>query len=179
METLSEVRVRAVAPDSTRGVLVAGEHTFQVALGRGGVRLEKTEGDGATPAGCYPLRCIFYRADRLTLPECGLPMRASDPLDGWSDDPRDPYYNRLVQHPERGQRQWSAERLWRDDHIYDVIVVIGHNDAPPVPGEGSAIFMHLAREGYTPTEGCVALARDDLIALLARIGPQTQLVIEG
>ena len=176
---LDEICVRANRDDPCRGALTAGGDVFAVALGRGGIAREKREGDGVTPAGRFALREVRYRADRLDAPDCGLPLSAIGPRDGWSDDPADPHYNRLVRHPEEGERALSAERLWREDHLYDVIVVVGHNDAPPVPGAGSAIFMHLAREGYTPTEGCVALARDDLVALLARLGPQTELVIEA
>jgi L,D-peptidoglycan transpeptidase YkuD (ErfK/YbiS/YcfS/YnhG family) len=105
-------------------------------------------------------------------------MTALKPQDGWSDDVNDPAYNRLVQHPQHGGRGFSAEHLWRSDEIYDVILVIGHNDDPPVPGAGSAIFMHLARHGWTGTEGCVALNRTDLLSLLPQIGPQTLLSIE-
>ena len=90
-----------------------------------------------------------------------LPWRWLRPDDGWSDDVRDPAYNRPIRHPHA----FSAERLWREDGLYDIIVVLGHNDAPPKPDAGSAIFLHCWRDG-APTEGCVAIARDDLLALL-------------
>jgi L,D-peptidoglycan transpeptidase YkuD (ErfK/YbiS/YcfS/YnhG family) len=134
-------------------------------LGKGGVSDDKREGDGATPEGCYPLRRVYYRPDHLTTPVCSLPKQAIEAADGWCDDPADVAYNRAVRLPYPA----SHEVLWRDDRLYDLLVVIGHNDAPPQPGKGSAIFMHVARPGYLPTEGCVALALADLQALLAMV----------
>jgi len=174
---LAVLRVEQGGDDAEKGVLHAGGRTCPVALGRAGIVRGKREGDGASPAGCWPLRQVFYRADRLARPDCGLPVRAIGPRDGWSDDPADPDYNRPVTHPPSGQRALSAERMWRDDALYDVVIVVGHNDDPPVPGNGSAIFMHLARPGYLPTEGCVALAREDMLELVPAIGPDTQLEI--
>ena len=145
------------------------------ALGRGGVveADAKREGDGATPLGAWPLRRVLWRADRLPRPHTALPVTPIGPDDGWSDDPTDPAYNRPVTHPH----PHSAERLWREDELYDVVVVLGHNDDPPVAGRGSAIFLHCAKPGYPPTEGCVALARDDLLALLARAAPGDGLTV--
>jgi L,D-peptidoglycan transpeptidase YkuD (ErfK/YbiS/YcfS/YnhG family) len=88
-------------------------------------------------------------------------------LDGWCDAPGDRNYNRPVRHPYPA----SAERLWREDELYDVLVVLGHNQRPRLRGGGSAIFMHVARPGYLPTEGCIALERGHLLALLERLGP--------
>lgn len=152
---------------SSDGWLRFGGLKFRCALGKGGCKPEadKREGDGATPLGRYPLRQVLYRPDRLAMPATRLPCRALDPSDGWCDDPADPAYNRPVKLPYGA----SHEKLWREDHVYDVIVVLGHNDDPPIPGLGSAIFMHLARPDYTGTEGCVALALPDLQALLAAV----------
>ena len=136
------------------------------ALGRGGLRTDKREGDGATPIGSFALRRIFYRADRLPPPATGLPVQPLAPDMGWCDDPADAAYNRQVALPFAGRH----ERLWRDDDLYDLVAVIGYNDNPPVPGLGSAIFLHLARPDWAPTEGCVALARADLLMLLAACG---------
>lgn len=146
---------------------------FRCALGKGGVRPEadKREGDGATPLGRYPVRQILYRPDRLDAPVTALPVQALTAQDGWCDDPADPAYNRFVNLPFAA----SHEKLWREDHVYDVIAVLGHNDNPPVPGLGSAIFMHVARPDYSGTEGCVALALPDLLALL-QAAPRTAAV---
>ena len=147
--------------------LTIGRRNFPCALGRGGVSTTKREGDGATPAGRFPLRYVLFRADRLSRPPTALDAFAIAPNDGWCDDPADAaHYNRPVRlpHPAR------SEQLWRGDALYDVLVVLGHNDAPPQPGLGSAIFLHVARPDYSPTEGCVALALPHLLFVLARCG---------
>lgn len=139
------------------------------ALGRSGVvpAAVKREGDGATPLGAWPMRRLFWRPDRLDRPATALPVEALIPEVGWCDDPADPLYNRPVILPY----QASHERLWREDAVYDLIVELGYNDDPVVPGRGSAIFLHLARPDYAPTEGCIACAREDLLALLAAAKP--------
>lgn len=153
------------------GRLRLGDAEYQCALGPTGIVSAKHEGDGGTPGGNFPLRSVMYRPDRVSAPATMLPVRALSENDGWCDDPKHADYNRPVPLPHPA----SHERLWRDDHIYDVIVEVGYNDDPPVPGNGSAIFMHIAREGYTPTQGCVALALDDLLAVLRVSGPDTAL----
>jgi L,D-peptidoglycan transpeptidase YkuD (ErfK/YbiS/YcfS/YnhG family) len=156
------------------GTLTLGARTFRCALGHGGVRRDKREGDGATPAGAWPLRRVLYRPDRGPAPETGLETTPIAPVDGWCDAPDDPRYNMPVRLPYPA----SAEALWRDDALYDRIAVIGYNDAPPVAGRGSAIFLHVAKPDYAPTEGCVALAREDLAVVLARCRPGDRIVIE-
>lgn len=135
----------------------------RAALGHGGVRADKQEGDGATPIGALALRRVLYRADRGPPPECALPIEPLAPDDGWCDDPGHADYNRMVRLPHAAR----CEALWRDDEIYDLVGVLGWNDAPVVRGRGSAIFLHVARPGYPPTEGCVALAPADLRRVLA------------
>lgn len=147
---------------------------YRCALGRGGVRRDKREGDGATPAGRFPLRRVLYRPDRMAAPETGLQTVALTPDDGWCDDPGDAGYNRPVRLPYPARH----ERMWRADGLYDIVVVIGHNDDPVVPGRGSAVFLHVAREDYGPTEGCVALALDDLQAVLTLATPGAGVEIE-
>lgn len=155
------------------GLLGCAGRTYRCALGRGGIVLDKSEGDGGTPAGAYPLRRVLYRADRLDRPDTALPTAKIAADQGWCDDPAHPEYNRQVGLPFPA----SHEKLWRDDAVYDLIVILGHNDDPPVPGKGSAIFMHVARPDYGPTEGCVALALTDLLAVLARCGPADTILI--
>lgn len=137
--------------------------TFRVALGRGGVRTGKREGDGATPAGVLALRQVLYRSDRLAAPVCAVTVRPLTPADGWCDDPAHADYNRSVRLPTEA----SAETLWREDPLYDIIGVLGWNDAPVRPGQGSAIFLHVARPDFAPTDGCLALASADLLRALA------------
>lgn len=135
----------------------------------------KREGDGATPVGIYPLRRLLYRPDRGKRPHVALPIHAIRPGEGWSDDPKDPNYNRMIRLPSA----YSAETLCRGDHLYDLVLVIGHNDRPRVRGRGSAVFIHLAKPGYTPTEGCIALSRPDFLALLREVTPDTLIEIRG
>ena len=144
------------------------------AVGKSGVRLDKTEGDGATPAGCWPIRRVLYRADRLALPETSFPCAALQPHDGWCDAPGDANYNRQVCLPYPGR----YELLWREDEIYDVVVVLGYNDAPVRPGAGSAIFLHLARRDLAPTEGCVALRPEDLLTFLKLAAITSQVCVD-
>lgn len=147
------------------GLIIGPDFTAPCALGRAGVApaAHKREGDGATPAGDWPLRRVLYRPDREPPPNSALPCAAIAPNDGWCDAPADPAYNRPVALPYPA----SAERMWRDDHLYDLVVVLGHNDDPSVPGAGSCIFLHLAHPDLRPTEGCIAVARETMLALLA------------
>lgn len=150
------------------GRFETGAGAVRCALGRGGV-IEadaKREGDGASPLGDWPIRHVLYRPQRGK-PVTFLALKPIEPEDGWCDDPGDPAYNRPVCLPYPA----SAEKMWRDDDVYDLVVVLGHNDDPPVAGRGSAIFLHLARPGYEPTEGCIALSRPDLEALLRQVRP--------
>ncbi|MFO1189360.1 MAG: L,D-transpeptidase family protein [Alphaproteobacteria bacterium] len=143
------------------------------ALGRGGIRGDKREGDGATPAGTFALRSVLYRADRLARPATRLPVEMIGPRDGWCDDPSHPHYNRRVRLPFTA----SHERLWRRDRLYNLVVVVGHNDSPPRPGLGSAIFIHVASPRYSPTAGCIALARADLLRLLGDCDRRSKILI--
>ena len=170
---MSELLIRPTRRGATRGTAVLGSLSFPCALGRSGIAADKVEGDGTTPAGSFPIRRLFYRPDRvrdLTFP---LPMQPMSPSDGWCDDPKDSAYNRLVTRPYPGRH----EQMWREDALYDLVLVIGHNDDPVVPGKGSAVFLHLAQPGYAPTEGCIAFARADFIALLQAMEPTTRIVI--
>jgi L,D-peptidoglycan transpeptidase YkuD (ErfK/YbiS/YcfS/YnhG family) len=155
------------------GRLTVAGRTVDCALGRSGIARAKREGDGATPAGIFPLREVLYRADRGPAPATRLPCRAIAEDDGWCDDPAAAAYNRPVRFPFAAR----AERLWRTDALYDLVIVIGHNDAPPVPGAGSAIFLHVAGDGLAATEGCVALPAGELRALVARLAPGDRIAI--
>lgn len=153
---------------------LAGRTTW-CSLGRAGVIAadEKREGDGASPVGVWPIRRGLYRPDRLAKPRSGVAFHPLSPDDGWCDAPDDVAYNRPVKRPYPA----SAEAMWRDDGVYDLVVVLGHNDDPPLAGKGSAIFLHLTRPDYAPTEGCVALDRADLETLLALATAQSFIAI--
>ena len=119
------------------------------------------------------MRRLLYRPDRGMAPCTGLGVHPLKPDDGWCDDPSDASYNRAVTLPYCA----SAEALWREDALYDLIVILGHNDEPVTPGAGSAIFLHPTWPDFAPTEGCIALTRPDLIDLLARAGPGDSVAI--
>jgi L,D-peptidoglycan transpeptidase YkuD (ErfK/YbiS/YcfS/YnhG family) len=146
-------------------VLNWGAGPRRCAIGPAGIARKLSEGDGVTPCGVFALRQVFYRADRIAKPDCVLPARPTVKTDGWCDAAEDSNYNRLVTLPYPA----SAENLWREDHLYDLVAVIGFNDQPVVPGKGSAIFLHLAKPDYLPTQGCVALAELDLRAALGQL----------
>jgi L,D-peptidoglycan transpeptidase YkuD (ErfK/YbiS/YcfS/YnhG family) len=147
---------------------------FPCAIGKGGVSQHKKEGDGCTPVGIYALRECWWRQDKLHhAPKTGLRLRVTNEEDGWCDEPSSPHYNQPVKLPY----SLSHEKMWRDDDVYDIVVPLGYNDDPVIPGKGSAIFMHLARPGYEPTEGCVALAKDHMLELLALCTPDSRIEI--
>lgn len=153
------------------GHLALGGQRWHCSMGRAGVSARKQEGDGATPAGVLPLRRVLYRADRVAIPVAAMPREPIGARDGWCDDPSHADYNRPVPLPHSGR----VEELWRADPLYDVVGVLGWNDAPVERGRGSAIFLHVAQPDYGPTEGCVALRLPDLLALL-RAGVTSLLV---
>lgn len=159
--------------DRRKGFLIAGSVVFPCALGRSGIVVAKREGDGGTPRARLPLRRVFYRADRLPRPSSLLPVRAITPRDAWCDDQTDRRYNRLIDRPP-GE---AEERLARADNLYDVIVELGWNDAPVQRGRGSAIFWHLARPGFTPTAGCVAVTGDIFSKVLPRLARHCAIVV--
>jgi L,D-peptidoglycan transpeptidase YkuD (ErfK/YbiS/YcfS/YnhG family) len=170
---LSMIRVNRAAGDPRRGWLTADGRTVPVALGRGGILANKREGDGATPKGTYRPLQLWWRADRHPRPRTHLPARPIRPDDAWCEDPNDRHYNQ----PMRLGPGQAGDRLTRDDHLYDFIVEIDHNTLPRIAGRGSAVFLHLARENFAPTAGCVAMTRSAMVRLLRRLGPRTRLVI--
>jgi L,D-peptidoglycan transpeptidase YkuD (ErfK/YbiS/YcfS/YnhG family) len=135
---------------------------IRCALGTGGIARKQNEGDGITPVGVFPLRQVFFRSDREDRPDTILSVSALTQSDGWSDDPDDPHYNQQISLPTKNHH----EILWRADGVYDLMAVVGYNDRPIIPGAGSAIFLHVAKSGYSPTEGCVAFALPDLSRIL-------------
>lgn len=171
---LSTVRIHAAAGDPCRGWLTAGGQTIPVALGRGGIRANKREGDGGTPKGTFRPRTVWWRADRHPRPATFLPVRAIGPEDAWCEDPQSRHYNQ----PMRLDHDQGGDRLKRDDQLYDFIVEIDHNTSPRIRGRGSAVFLHLARKNFSPTAGCVSMTKSAMLHLLRRLGPETRIVIE-
>lgn len=172
-QTLAMIRVRSRPGLRSQGWLRADTMWLPVALGRSGIKANKREGDGGTPRGTFRLKRLWWRKDRLPRPLTTLPVRPIGHQDAWSEDPQDRRYNRPVQRLA-GE---PGDRLWREDHLYDLIIEIDHNDRPRVAGRGSAVFIHLARSGFAPTAGCVGLQKNRLLHLLTRLGPTTRIDI--
>jgi len=170
---ISVISVHGRSLAAKHGFVALGALWLPCALGHGGRHVMKREGDGATPIGRWGLRAVFYRSDRISRPRTALPVMPLRPDHGWCDDPRDRNYNRPVRLPYLA----SHERLWREDHLYDLIVVLGYNDLPRRRGRGSAIFMHLAAPEFSATEGCIALSERDLRMVLAAARPGAQVLI--
>jgi L,D-peptidoglycan transpeptidase YkuD (ErfK/YbiS/YcfS/YnhG family) len=167
------IRVRARPGDRRRGWLIAGPLAVPVALGRAGILANKREGDGGTPRGCFRLRRLWWRADRAPRPRTQLPVRRIRRCDGWCEDPCDRRYNQ----PIRLVPDHPGDRLWRADALYDFIIELDHNTRPRIAGRGSAVFVHVARPGFAPTAGCVALDARTLRRLLVRLGPRTRITL--
>ena len=172
---LDVIRVHRSPLDRGRGLIVAGPLVLPCALGRSGPTHDKREGDGATPVGRFRVLQAFYRPDRMRRPPTRLPLAPVGAADGWCDDPRDRNYNRLVRLPYPA----GHERMRREDELYDAVVDLAYNRGPIRKGRGSAIFLHCARPGFAPTEGCVAVEPRVIARLLARIGPETRIEIVG
>jgi L,D-peptidoglycan transpeptidase YkuD (ErfK/YbiS/YcfS/YnhG family) len=157
------------------GRLIWPGGSARAVVGRNGVAANKREGDGATPAGTFPLALVFYRPDRMGPPHSGLLVRALSPRDDWVDDPADHNYNRLVSLPYPAH----TEQMWLEDAVYDLLVVIGYNMDPVMPGVGSAIFLHIARPDFSPTAGCMAVEKDVLVRLMPLLGFGSTITVRG
>ena len=171
---ISEITVHYV---DNQVMLHAGDVTCPAAIGRSGLTRaeDKREGDGKTPIGAWPLRCLYFRPDRIMLPVSGLISYEITPQMGWCDDAGHHDYNKEVTLPFSA----SHEKMWRDDHAYDLVIPLGYNDQDPVSGKGSAIFFHLLHEGKEVTAGCVAIPRDEMLAIIPHLSSETVVRIIG
>jgi len=175
--SLSILRVRR-APGHTRhhGLLTAGWMVYPCALGEGGVSVFKREGDGKTPIGRFAVMGLYlHHAKSRQFWPSGIMSRARtiQPDMGWCDDPSSGNYNREVKLPSKDRH----EKLLRDDGLYDIVFVIDWNMKPRVRGAGSAIFMHIARSGYKPTEGCIAVDRRTIQKLATKLAADAKIVV--
>ncbi|MET4209111.1 L,D-peptidoglycan transpeptidase YkuD (ErfK/YbiS/YcfS/YnhG family) [Bradyrhizobium sp. LA2.1] len=170
---LQAIRVKPAAGNPRRGWLTAGALTIPVALGRGGILANKREGDGGTPRGSFRPRQLWWRSDRHSRPRTFLPARTIGDTDAWCEDAGDRHYNQAIRlGPEQG-----GDRLKRTDHLYDFIIEIDHNTRPRIARRGSAVFLHLARDNFGPTAGCVSMTKAAMLQLLRRLGPRTRIII--
>ncbi len=173
--SLGGIRVNMRPGRRSQGFMRAGLQVLPVALGRGGIRANKREGDGGTPRGqFFPVR-VWWRADRVPRPRTSLPVRKIGPADAWCEDSSDRRYNR----PFGRSASEPGDRLWRDDGLYDLFIETDHNTRPRVAGRGSAVFIHVARPGFTPTAGCIALRLQDLQKLVSRTSAKTRITIHN
>lgn len=170
---MKNLRLLTLSARATAGMLAAGELRFRCSLGRSGRSYIKREGDGASPRGSFALRRLFYRSDRLRPPRAGITTRVLRDHDGWCETVGDRNYNRLVRLPYAS----SHERMKREDHLYDVVVELSHNERPRVQGHGSAVFFHLRRTDGGPTAGCIAVSLRDMRTILQLCGRKTRLTI--
>lgn len=162
--------VRARPGNAAQGILVAGARAMPCALGRGGISAFKREGDGATPLAAMRLLGGYFRRGRMRAVS-GLPLAPVGDGDGWCDAPADRNYNRPVRLPYKA----SHENMRRPDRLYDAVIVLDWNIRPRMRNRGSAIFLHVAKPGFKPTEGCVAVSPRDMAWLLPRLSPRTVL----
>jgi L,D-peptidoglycan transpeptidase YkuD (ErfK/YbiS/YcfS/YnhG family) len=171
--SLATIEVRRRPGQRSHGILLSGHRAIPVTLGRSGIRTDKREGDGGTPAGRFrPLR-LWWRPDRGPRPRTALPIRHIMPDSAWCEDPLDRRYNR----PFRRSANDPGDRLWRQDPLYDLLIEIDHNTRPRMAGRGSAVFLHVARKDRGPTAGCVAMAAAELRRLLTRVSSKTRITI--
>jgi len=146
---------------------------IKCAIGKNGLTKNKQEGDLKTPKGIFKLKKIFYRRDRIKFFKSPIKKYCIKKNIGWCDDPSSKYYNREIKFPFND----SAEKLWRKDNIYDVIIVLNYNLNPIIKNKGSAIFLHICKKNYLPSKGCVAISKKDMINLLANIKNNSKLII--
>lgn len=152
-----------------------GPLVIRAAIGKSGLSRRKREGDGKTPVGTFKLRAGYFRPDQMLRLCCATGLSMLRSKSGWCDQPWTGLYNR----PVNAGHRFGHERLWRDDHVYDVVFPTSHNEKPRIQGAGSAIFFHLARPNYAGTEGCIAISPADMRRLLPRLGKNVELVIVG
>jgi L,D-peptidoglycan transpeptidase YkuD (ErfK/YbiS/YcfS/YnhG family) len=170
----SAAESRHVSLEYRSGRLYWPSGNSRAAVGTAGVRPDKKEGDGATPAGTFLLPFGMYRRDRIEIPPTDFPMTPLNQSHAWVNEPSDPHYNQLVELPYSSR----TERLWRNDGIYDLLAVVGYNMNPTQPGSGSAIFLHIARPSFSPTEGCISVKRSILLQLITMLGADSTLTIK-
>ena len=147
--------------------------SYKCSIGKNGLSQNKTEGDGCTPVGIFNIKRVFYRKDRINLPNISIPKKIILDNSGWCDDSKSNQYNKLINFPFC----YSAEKLYMSDNLYDIVCEINYNQNPTIKNKGSAIFMHLANKKFQPTEGCIALNKANLIKLLTQINVGTSIFI--
>ena len=156
-------------------ILVYNGKRIPCVIGKNGATNNKVEGDGCTPSGIYNFTKIYFRADKIKKISFQIESSVINPDDGWCDDTNSSYYNQFIKFPFN----FSAEKLFRDDDLYDIVCVINYNTEPVQAGKGSAIFLHVASKDFTGTEGCIAIKKDHLVELISKIDNTTTIEIKS
>jgi L,D-peptidoglycan transpeptidase YkuD (ErfK/YbiS/YcfS/YnhG family) len=155
------------------GILKYKNFIFRCALGKSGIKRKIKEGDNITPKGIYKITRIYYREDKIKKLKTTIKKIKIKKNMGWCDDPKSKFYNKLIRLPSK----YSYEKLYRKDNIYDLLAVLNYNMNPIFKNKGSAIFIHIAKNNYEFTAGCIALKKGDLIKLLEKIKKNTEIKI--
>jgi len=169
---IRNLHIFAISRRASSGLLKAGHLSMRCELGRGGIKVRKREGDGATPRGRWT---ILSGMTKLCGLRSGLKLASISPDDGWCDATDHRLYNRVVRLPFES----SHERLWRDDRLYDVVIVLDHNTRPRLRGGGSAVFFHLSHDDSRPTAGCIAIRLEDMRKLLPHLAAGSSITVHG
>jgi L,D-peptidoglycan transpeptidase YkuD (ErfK/YbiS/YcfS/YnhG family) len=149
------------------------KYKLRCSIGKRGISIKKKEGDKRTPKGEFKLRYILYRKDRVFDLQTRLKKIKIDKKMGWCDDPKSSYYNKIIKYPFK----YRSEKLWRKDNIYDIIIIIDYNLNPVIKNKGSAIFLHIAKRNYNPTDGCIAVSKKNIRLLVTKINKKTKIKI--
>ena len=155
------------------GYLKYKDFKFKCALGKAGVGKKKIEGDNITPKGTFEIVKIYYRSDKIKKIYSKIKLFKINKKMGWCNDPISKKYNQLIKLPSK----YTHEKLYRQDNVYDLVVVLNYNTTPIIKNKGSAIFMHVAKKNYKKTEGCVALKKKHLVKLIENIKSKTKIII--
>jgi L,D-peptidoglycan transpeptidase YkuD (ErfK/YbiS/YcfS/YnhG family) len=148
---------------------------FRCALGKNGIKKKIKEGDNVTPKGIFKITKIYYRADKIKKIITSIKKIKIKKNIGWCDDSKSDFYNQQIKLPSN----FSYERLYRNDRSYDLLAVLNYNTKPVIKNKGSAIFIHVAKNNYKPTAGCIAIKKIDLIKLLKIIKKNTKIKISA
>jgi len=155
-----------------KDTLIVEEFKFKCIVGKGGIRKNKTEGDFCTPSGKFKIGKLYWRPDRVNLPKTRLSTKKIRKNMGWCNDAKSQFYNKEI----KINKKIKHEKLYRNDHKYDYLILIKYNFKKTIKNKGSAIFIHLTKN-YKPTAGCIAISKKDFLILLKLINKNTKILI--
>ena len=153
--------------------LSIGSYKVKCAIGKRGIGLKKKEGDKITPKGKFKIKSILFRKDRIKSLKSNIKVKNITKNMGWCDDPKANSYNQLIKFPF----MFSAEKLYRKENTYDIIIVLNYNIDPIVKNKGSAIFLHIARKNYQKTNGCIAIKKPHMKKIIKLLKKDTLVLI--